>query len=136
MKTTVEYVNVKFTQEGNTITCDLVSNIRFDKVKNMECFVEMYDVYAYLQKVCDSKGRFIVHTRGTAKCGPNDTFDFETGKRLAHTRAQMKVFERAAEFYDEIIKRASIDIDNTATNCFISMLKCENHIQDLIEKTV
>lgn len=133
MKTTVEYVSIKFTQKGNTVICDLVSNIRFDKIKNMDCFVDMDDVYTFLQKVCDNKGRYIVHTRGVAKCGPNDVFDYETGKRLAHTRAQIKVFEMAGDFYDEICRRAIIDLDNTSTNCIVSMFKCENHLKELIE---
>lgn len=133
MKTTVEYLNVKYSQEGNTITCDLVSELRYDKVKNMEFFVQMPDVDAYILKNADSRGRVIVHTRGVAKCLPTDTFDYETGRRIAYTRAQEKVFYKASDFYDEILRRANIDMEGIAINNIMAAHKCSQHINDLTE---
>ena len=135
MKTTVDYKSVKYTQDGNTVICDLVSEVRYDKVKHMEFFIDIPDVYAYIKKIADSKGNIVLHTRGVAKCLPTDTFDFETGRRIAYTRAQSEVFYKAADIYDEIIRRLEIDIDSVAINCYFAGHKCSQHIDDLIEGT-
>ena len=60
MKTTVKTISVKYTQEGNNVICDLVSEIQFMNVKNMDLFVEIPEVYAYISSLVDSRGRYIV----------------------------------------------------------------------------
>lgn len=135
MKTTLEYIKLNTRTEGNTVICDLVSKVRYDKVKHMEQFVQMEEVAQFLKKNCDAKGNYIIHTRGTATCSPEDKFDFETGKRIAHTRAQLKAFYKADDFYSEIVDRATRDIENTALNCCLSGGSCAGHIEDLIEGT-
>lgn len=46
--------------------------------------------------------------RGVAKCNPNDTFDFESGKKLAIARCASKIatkrFKRACAKHDEAIR--------------------------------
>lgn len=135
MKTTVDYKSVKYTQEGNTIICDLISEIRYDKIKHMEFFMDIPDVYSYIKKIADSKGNIVLHTRGVAKCLPTDTFDYETGRRIAYTRAQAEVFAKATGIYDEIMRRLEIDIYATSLNCYLASIKCSQHIVELIEGT-
>ena len=48
MKTTVKTISVKYTQEGRNVICDLVSEIQFMKVQNMELFIEIPEVYSYI----------------------------------------------------------------------------------------
>lgn len=41
--------------------------------------------------------------RGKARCADDDEFDFSVGKRLAETRASMKVYSRVGRMYRDIL---------------------------------
>lgn len=131
MKTTVKTISVKYTQEGNNVICDLVSEIQFMKVKNMDLFVEIPEVYAYLSKLVDSRGKYIVHTRGVAKCMETDTFDYDTGRRIANTKAQAKIFGIACLFFNDIEERITADLLRCSCNCAVSEWQCYDHVDEL-----
>lgn len=131
MKTTVKTISVKYTQEGNTVTCDLLSEVQFMNVKNMEVFLDIPEVYAYVSSLVDSKGRYVVHTRGTARCLETDEFNYETGRRIAHTKAQAKIFKVATMFFAEINDRATQDLMRCECNCVASEWQCYDHIDVL-----
>lgn len=131
MKTTVKTINVKYSQDGNTITCDLLSEVQFMNVKNMDVFLDIPEVYAYVSNLVDSKGRYIVHTRGTARCLETDEFNYETGRRIAHTKAQSKIFRIANEFFATINDRATQDLMRCECNCVASEWQCYDHIDVL-----
>jgi hypothetical protein len=131
MKTTVKTISVKYTQEGNNVICDLVSEIQFMNVKNMELFVEIPEVYAYLSKLVDSRGKYIVHTRGVAKCMETDTFDYETGRRISNTKAQAKIFGIACLFFNDIEERITTDLLRCSCNCAVSEWQCYDHVDEL-----
>ena len=105
MKTTVEYKSVKIRQDGRTMTCDLISEIRLDSVKNMEYFKQIPEVASYIKKISDARGKVILHTRGITTCLETDEFDYATGKNIAYTKAQSQVFRKATEIYNEISDR-------------------------------
>ena len=131
MKTTVKTINVKYSQDGNTITCDLLSEVQFMNVKNMDVFLDIPEVYAYVSSLVDSKGRYVVHTRGTARCLETDEFNYETGRRIAHTKAQSKIFRIANEFFATINDRATQDLMRCECNCVASEWQCYDHIDSL-----
>ena len=131
MKTTVKTINVKYSQDGNTVTCDLLSEVQFMNVKNMDVFLDIPEVYAYVSSLVDSKGRYVVHTRGTARCLETDEFNYETGRRIAHTKAQSKIFRIANEFFATINDRATQDLMRCECNCVASEWQCYDHIDAL-----
>ena len=131
MKTTVKTINVKYSQDGNTITCDLLSEVQFMNVKNMDVFLDIPEVYAYVSSLVDSKGKYVVHTRGTARCLETDEFNYETGRRIAHTKAQSKIFRIANEFFATINDRATQDLMRCECNCVASEWQCYDHIDAL-----
>jgi hypothetical protein len=128
MKTTVKTINVKYSQDGNTVTCDLLSEVQFMNVKNMDVFLDIPEVYAYVSSLVDSKGRYVVHTRGTARCLETDEFNYETGRRIAHTKAQSKIFRIANEFFATVNDRATQDLMRCECNCVASEWQCYDHI--------
>ena len=131
MKTTVEYKSVKITQDGRTMTCDLVSEIKLDSVPNMEYYKQIPEVAAYIKKISDARGKVILHTRGTTTCLDTDEFDYATGKNIAYTKAQSQVFRKAAEIYYEISKRATDVIGAVILNADVAALQCELHTAEL-----
>ena len=135
MKTTVEYKSVKFRQDGRTITCDLISEVKLDSVKNMQFFKQIPEVASYIKKISDARGKVILHTRGTTTCLETDEFDYATGKNIAYTKAQSQVFRQAAEIYYEITNRVAHDLDAISFNSDIAAVKCNLHVAELAGRT-
>ena len=135
MKTTVEYKSVKITQDGRTMTCDLVSEIKLDSVPNMEYYKQIPEVAAYIKKISDARGKVILHTRGTTTCLDTDEFDYATGKNIAYSKAQSQVFSKAAEIYTEITKRVAHELDAISFNADVASVKCDLHAAELAGRT-
>ena len=131
MKTTVEYKSVKITQDGRTMTCDLVSEIKLDSVPNMEYYKQIPEVAAYIKKISDARGKVILHTRGTTTCLETDEFDYATGKNIAYTKAQSQVFRKAAEIYNEISDRVIGELAAISANAYVASVKCDIHAAEL-----
>ena len=131
MKTTVEYKSVKFRQDGRTITCDLISEIKLDSVKNMQFFKQIPEVASYIKKISDARGKVILHTRGTTTCLDTDEFDYATGKNIAYTKAQSQVFRKAAEIYNEISDRVIGELGAISAKAYVASVKCDIHAAEL-----
>ena len=131
MKTTVKYKSVKITQDGRTMTCDLVSEIKLDSVPNMGYFKQIPEVAAYIKKISDTRGKVILHTRGTTTCLETDEFDYATGKNIAYTKAQSQVFRKAAEIYNEIFDRVIGGLGTISANAYVASVKCDIHAAEL-----
>ena len=131
MKTTVEYKSIKITQDGKTMTCDLVSEIKLDSVPNMEYYKQIPEVAAYIKKISDARGKVILHTRGTTTCLDTDEFDYATGKNIAYTKAQSQVFRKAAEIYNEIADRVIGELAAISANAHVASVKCNIHTAEL-----
>ena len=127
MKTTLNYVNVDYSVNGSTIVCNLVAELDIWRVKNMSSFFEIYDVRSYIKRFTDKHGRVLIHTTGRATCSPEDVFDEVLGKHIAYTRAQEAAFWAAYDFYNEVERRAVLDLDNTINNCAMSSISCSKH---------
>ena len=65
---------------------------------------------------------------GTARCLETDEFNYETGRRIAHTKAQSKIFRIANEFFATINDRATQDLMRCECNCIASEWQCYDHI--------
>ena len=135
MKTTVEYKSVKIRQDGRTMICDLISEIKLDLVKNMQYYKQIPEVASYIKKISDSKGKVILHTRGTTTCLETDIFDYTTGKNIAYTKAQSQVFKKAAEIYYEIYTRVVAEINTISFNTDLAAAKCDLHAAELAGRT-
>lgn len=139
MKTTVEYKSVKISQDGQTVICDLISEIKLDSVKNMKYFRQIPEVASYIKKISNTKGKIILHTRGITTCLYSDEFDYETGKNIAYTKAQSQVFRKASEIYNEIYKRVykrvASELDTISLNAGVASVKCDLHAAELGGRT-
>lgn len=73
--------------------------------------------------------------KGTAKCDPDDTFDFEKGKRLAAARCALKIAMKRAD-------RASYKVEEARERCDLadehldSMIRYKNDAYDSLDRVI
>lgn len=102
----------------------------------------------------DNKGKVVVvssyagrSVRGVAKCNPQDSFDAETGQKIAQARCDLKIAEkrvkRAKEKYDaavEVFNKASKEVDKAseyvihAEQLVVEACKALESCADLVKK--
>ena len=78
-------------------------------------------MYSYYTIIKDGKKTGIVcvgsyagkTVRGVARCNPKDTFDFETGKKLATARCEQKILTKRAKYMENKLKRITANIERT-----------------------
>ena len=77
-------------------------------------------------------GKFIVKAR--ARCNATDTFDVETGKRIAESRAKAKMFNISSRVYklcsDALTKMAK-ECSNSSVACEQAMMIENDHVLEL-----
>lgn len=77
-------------------------------------------------------GKFIVKAR--ARCNATDTFDVETGKRIAESRAKVKMFNISSRVYklcsDALTKMAK-ECSNSSVACERAMMIENDHVLEL-----
>ena len=132
MKTTVKYSKENYREvvleDGRKqIICDLVAEIKLFNIRNFEWLANDEMVYAFLKGKINKNGNYVMHTRGIATCAPSDEYNYETGRRIAFTRAQREAFNNAGNIITEITRRFIDDLQNTAENCFMSADDCLFH---------
>lgn len=132
MKTTVKYSKESYREvtleDGRKqIICDLVAEIKLFNIRNFEWLVNDEMVYAFLKGKLNKNGNYVIHTRGIATCAPSDEYNYETGRRIAFTRAQREAFNTAAGVISEVSRRFVDDLQNTAENCFMAADDCLFH---------
>jgi hypothetical protein len=137
MKTTVKYSNVKYTESTRedgckVIRCDLLAEANVWNVKNGNLMIQPDDVWSLIKNRRNKDGNILFHCVGEAVCCPDDTYDFEVGRRLAYTRAQANAFKEAARLYAEIGRRFIEDLDNTINNCMRSAVSCDFHTYEIM----
>ena len=143
LRTTVSYLDKKFTVNGKKVKCELTYGINLQK-----CPLIMTTICknAYVFKNFFKSGRFVDYritknalyalftATGTASCSDKDVFDETTGRRIAETAAQRKAFAMASKLYidyvdclDEEIKRAY----KYYRNCGYTAHVANKHIEKL-----
>lgn len=73
--------------------------------------------------------------KAIAKCSEEDTFDIETGKRIAESRAKSKAFATAAKVYREIEKyflNCAALVNESMEACEQTVKVEEAHVESLI----
>lgn len=77
-------------------------------------------------------GKFIVKAK--ARCNATDTFDVETGKRIAESRAKAKMFNISSKVYklcsDALTKMAK-ECSNSSVACEQAMMIENDHVLEL-----
>lgn len=77
-------------------------------------------------------GKFIVKAK--ARCNATDTFDVETGKRIAESRAKAKMFNISSRVYklcsDALTKMAK-ECSNSSVACEQAMMIENDHVLEL-----
>lgn len=77
-------------------------------------------------------GKFIVKAK--ARCNATDTFDAETGKRIAESRAKAKMFNISSRVYklcsDALTKMAK-ECSNSSVACEQAMMIENDHVLEL-----
>lgn len=77
-------------------------------------------------------GKFIVKAK--ARCNATDTFDVETGKRIAESRAKAKMFNISSRVYklcsDALTKMAK-ECSNSSIACEQAMMIENDHVLEL-----
>lgn len=71
--------------------------------------------------------------RGKARCADDDEFDFSVGKRLAETRASMKVYSRVGKMYRNILNEIERTLDTVTSDAMRVKLLLDNEAKHLYE---
>lgn len=82
----------------------------------------------------DWKGRFI--TKAKARCNAIDTFNAETGKRIAEGRAKAKMFSISSKVYklcSDALTKLAKECSNSSVACEQAVITENNHILELIK---
>lgn len=83
------YQSAKFIQNGNVMVCILTASINVNGATTPEFKV-----------------------KGIARCAPEDKFDELTGKRIAESRATVKLYKKADALVAKHMKQCQRDLDN------------------------
>ena len=115
-------------ETNKVVVCTLYCNVQFGKHEAYFHIIE--DMYK--KKLPYIKwGSFEVKAK--ARCNASDTFNVETGKRIAESRAKAKAFRTAKKLWNEIaksLKKAAKSCENTAIACNIAL---NNEVEHVIE---
>ena len=77
-------------------------------------------------------GKFIVKAK--ARCNATDTFDVETGKRIAESRAKAKMFNissRVYKFCSDALTKMAKECSNSSVACEQAMMIENDHVLEL-----
>lgn len=108
----------------------------------LECDMQMFkhpawnsisaDMFAKKLPYVSWDGKFIVKAK--ARCNATDTFDTEVGKRIAESRAKVKMFKVAGRVYDlceEGLYILAKECSKSSDACLLAMRKEEEHVSEL-----
>ena len=77
-------------------------------------------------------GKFTVKAK--ARCNATDTFDVETGKRIAESRAKAKMFNISSRVYklcSDALTKLAKECSNSSLACEQAMMIENNHVLEL-----
>ena len=77
-------------------------------------------------------GKFIVKAK--ARCNATDTFDVETGKRIAESRAKAKMFNISSRVYklcSDALTKLAKECSNSSVACEQAMMIENDHVFEL-----
>lgn len=129
-RTFVDFIRTEVTQNGNEVKVKMLAKLQHNRLP----FDGVYEIYGKRFQNISRGGVFEV--TGTAKCSPEDEFDFNRGRFIAETRAQTKAYRIATRVFDHIVDVVSDDLQYIASislNCEDCANEAEKHIEKLSE---
>lgn len=137
-KTGVTIVDKKFiyNEEKKTITCILKCSLNTYRFWNKYSIDANHSWWKHHLPKVNSSGDFT--TIGIAICNDIDTYNEETGRRIAESRAKVKVYATANKFYSIVANKIQTYLDIMEYKeraCALIQSFEEKHVQDLIENT-
>lgn len=128
----IEKIDYRVNEEKRTVVCILNCDMQLEKHPAFGNYIYTDQWKKRMPKV-SWDGEFNVSA--VAKCNDDDTFDVETGKRIAESRAKKKAFGIARRVYGETyskIMKAVTSIMMSEEACRIAESVEQNHIEELI----
>ena len=127
----IEASNFHVDKENGVVVCTITCNMQLYK----------HPAYNSMDGTLLSKipcvggfGRF--HVKAKARCNSVDTFNEKTGKRIAESRAKIKMFAISNRVYRlcaDSLRKLAVECDNSAKACTEAMLTEDNHVLELIK---
>lgn len=75
----------------------IFKNIHYDVMENkVLCGIKAFIRMPYGDLVRPDDNRMLIYAESTVTCSPEDTFDAELGKKIARTKAENKIYDKAA----------------------------------------
>lgn len=138
MKTRVQifretyYVN----EDKRAVTCKLRFRIDVPWISENRPYIEP-DTFDKILKSVNIKHQSSYEVIGVAYCSPEDSFDLETGKRIAKSRAENYIYRMARrywtaliDYYEELIS----EFYEYRNGCTWQVIREENRLLTLIGK--
>lgn len=137
-KTGVTIVDKKFiyNEEKETIVCILKCTLNPYLLWHRHAIDIDYNYWKHHLPKVNVSGDFTAV--GIAICNSVDTYNEETGRRIAESRAKVKVYATAKKFYEIIaneLQRKLDLIEYKEHSCALIKSFEEKHVSDLIENT-
>lgn len=132
MKNRVLITDTKFhvDTENKVVVCELKVDMQMHK--NPAYYVVNRNMWGKRFPHVNWEGQFIV--RAKARCNASDTFDETVGKRIAESRAKVKMFNTAWKVYREC-EDALVDLaqecQKSSQACVAAMNIEDNHVLEL-----
>ena len=105
----------------------------------MECSIPHLPYFSYIMdKFHEVSGpNYSFTVKGTAKCGPKDIYDEQTGMRIAESKAKKKAISKAYKIMQHhySVVKEELDVIKNSIEFFKGELARENsHLSDLMNK--
>lgn len=127
----IEESNFHVDEENKVVVCTLKCNMQLEKHPAWDSITrKMFKKLHYV----DWRGKFIVKAK--ARCNTIDTFDVEVGKRIAESRAKVKMFRVACVVYrlcEDALYTLEKECRISSDACFLAMSKEADHVRELIK---
>lgn len=121
----------KVDEAKKTIVCILTFDMQLDKAATDL----VYPLVFVSNKENGTLGQAGIYTvLGISKCHPDDTFDVVKGKRIAQSKAKLKMYRKAATVWKSIgesLTISRVDILSRYNVCFRAAIEEKEHIKDL-----
>ena len=125
MKTNITILNTEYKYADSRVICVIMYRIKPIIFNNIDITNKIFDKKEY-------------HVVGIAKCHSKDTFEHNTGKRIAESRAKKALFKSLYDAYNKYCTTINAElnsIDKLSSKCKYLVDQEIKHINKLIDDT-
>lgn len=125
----IEKSNFYVDEANKVVVCTLKCDMQLDKHPAWNAID--YNMFKSIPYV-NWHGKFIVKAK--ARCNATDTFDVETGKRIAESRAKAKMFNISSRVYklcSDALTKIAKECSNSSVACEKAMMIENGHVLEL-----